>query len=124
MKTTAAVILLSGALFACAPAPSAPVSPPPAPAPPAPAPAAETAVPHRIVTIRAVDCDTLLRLAEDDRAAASLFYIGYTAHRRNRATIDVADLSGFEAAALGYCAAHPAWPAALAFNKAFADNGR
>jgi len=121
MNIKAAAVLLSGVLFACAPAPAPPA---PAPAAPAPAPVAEAPLPHRIVTIRAVDCDTLLRLAEDDRAAASMFYIGYTAQRRNRATIDVADLSGLEAAALSYCAAHPAWPVATAFLRAFADNGR
>jgi hypothetical protein len=79
---------------------------------------------QHIVTIRAVRCDALLKLAEDDRASASMFYIGYTASRRGRARIDVAELSGLEAAALGYCAAYPNWPAATAFNKAFADNGR
>lgn len=53
-----------------------------------------------------------------------MFYIGYTVSRRKRAEIDVADLSGLEAAALRYCAAYPDWPAAVAFNRAFADNGR
>lgn len=121
MNAKAAVaVLISGLLFACAPIPA----PAPAPPPP-PAPAPESALTeHHIVTIRAVQCDALLKLSEDDRAAASMFYIGYTASRRGRATIDVAELSGLEAAALGYCAADPGWPAATAFNKSFADNGR
>jgi hypothetical protein len=79
---------------------------------------------HHIVTIRAVSCQALLSLSEDDRASASMFYIGYTAERRKQAKIDVAEVSGLEAAALGYCAAYPNWPAATAFNKAFIDNGR
>jgi hypothetical protein len=79
---------------------------------------------RHIVAIRTVQCDALLKLSEDDRASASMFYIGYTASRRRQAKIDVAEVSGLEAAALGYCAAYPNWPAATAFNKAFADNGR
>ncbi|HWB50264.1 MAG TPA: hypothetical protein VG651_14230 [Stellaceae bacterium] len=121
MNGKAAVVLLSGVLFACAPVPA----PAPAPAPPPPAaPVPEAAVAHHVVAIRGVQCDALLKLAEDDRASASMFYIGYTASRRHQARIDVAELSGLEAAALGYCAAHPGWPAATAFDKSFADNGR
>ena len=104
----ATVVLFSGMLFACAPPP---------------APAAPEAV-HNVVTIRAASCRTVLSLSEEDRASASMFYIGYTSSRRHQAKIDVAEVSGIEAAALGYCAAYPDWPAATAFNKAFADNGR
>lgn len=126
MKAKVTVVLMSGLLFACAPPPApapapAPAPPPPAAAAPAPDPATTQ---HHIVAIRNVRCDALLKLAEDDRATASMFYIGYTASRRRQALIDVADLSGLEAAALGYCAAYPNLPAATAFNRAFADNGR
>jgi hypothetical protein len=122
MNVKAAVVLISGLLFACAPPP--PPAPVPAPPPPAtPAPEAAMTARH-IVAIRSVQCDALLKLAEDDRASASMFYIGYTASRRRQAKIDVAEVSGLEAAALGYCAAYPNWPAATAFNRAFADNGR
>jgi hypothetical protein len=51
---------------------------------------------RHIVSIRTVNCQTLLSLSEDDRAAASMFYIGYTASRIRRATIDVAELSEVE----------------------------
>jgi hypothetical protein len=120
MNAKAAVVLVSGLLFACAPAPA------PAPAPPPPAaPAPESAMTeHHVVAIRGVRCDALLKLSEDDRASASMFYIGYTASRRGQGKIDVAELSGLEAAALGYCVAHPDWPAATAYSKSFADNGR
>ena len=40
------------------------------------------------------------------------------------AKIDVAEVSGLEAAALGYCTAYPDWRIAMAFNRAFVDNGR
>ena len=122
MNAKAAVVLLSGMLFACAPQPAP--SPPPPPAP-APAPAAsEPMSQHHIVTIRAVSCQAILALSEDDRASASMFYLGYTANRRKQGKIDIAEVSGLEAAALGYCAAYPNWSAATAFNKAFVDNGR
>ena len=53
-----------------------------------------------------------------------MFYIGYTASRRGQRRIDIAEVEGLEAAAIGYCAAHPGQPAATAFMKAFSDNGR
>jgi hypothetical protein len=121
----AAVVFLSGMLlFACAPPAPAPAPSPPPPPPPPPAPASDVMTQHHIVNIRVVNCQALLNLSEDDRASASMFYIGYTASRRRQARIDVAEVSGLEAAALGYCTAYPSWPAAVAFNRAFADNGR
>ena len=123
MNAKAAAVLMCGLLFACAPMPAP--APAPAPAQPPAAPAPESAMTRsHIVAIRNVRCDALLKLSEDDRAAASMFYIGYTASRRRQGRIDVAELSGLEAAALGYCAAYPNSPAATAFNRAFADNGR
>jgi hypothetical protein len=123
MNAKAAVVLVSGLLFACAPVPSPAPAPPPAPPPVAEAPA-PAPVGRHIVAIRTVSCDALLKLSEDDRSSASMFYLGYTADRRRQRTIDIAEVSGLEAAALGYCAAYPAWPAAVAFNRAFIDNGR
>jgi hypothetical protein len=123
MKGMAAIVLLSGTLFACAqPAPSAPV---PAATSSANRPAAVgPSLEHNVVKIRAVNCDAFLSLSEDDRASASMFYIGYTASRRRQGNIDIAEVEGLEAAALGNCAAHPNEPAASAFMKAFSDNGR
>lgn len=125
MNKKAAIVLLSALLFACAPVPSPPAAPPP-PAAPAAAvpPASAPPLEHRIVTIRSVNCAALLGLAEEDRASASMFYLGYTASRRGRRSIDVADIDGLEAAALGYCEAHPEATAAGAFNQAFAENRR
>jgi hypothetical protein len=122
MNKKTAVVLLSGVLFACAPTP--PLAPPPSPPPPPAAPVADAAQAHQIVAIRTVNCTALLDLSEEDRASASMFYLGYTASRRGQGKIDIAEVSGLEAAALGYCVAHPDWPAAVAFVKAFTDNGR
>jgi hypothetical protein len=83
-----------------------------------------TSLEHIVVTIRMVNCDALLRSSEDDRASASLFYLGYTAARRGQRTIDIAEVEGLEAAALGNCKANPDQPAASAFMKAFSDNRR
>jgi len=84
MNGKTAAVLLSGLLVACAQtqpqeatAPSAP-SPPPAPAA-APASAAESAPVDHIVNIQRALCGDLMRLAPDDRAAATMFYIGYQA---------------------------------------------
>ena len=90
MNGKPAAVLLSGLLLACvqmqppeATAPPAP-SPPPAqaqaPAPPAPTAAAEPP-PDHIVNIRRARCEDLLKLSPEDRAAASMFYIGYQASR-------------------------------------------
>src|ERR1700722_12692644 len=120
MNKKAAVVLLSGVLFACAPLPTpAPPVPPAAPPAPSAAPVAEAPPDHRIVAIRTVNCEALLELSEEDRASASMFYLGYTASRRGQGNIDIAEVSRLEAAALGYCAAYPNRPAAVAFMKAF-----
>ena len=88
---TAFVLLsgvLSGSLCACAQppeaaAPAAPAPPPVAAAAPAPAPAPVPEPPpgDRWVSIQGATCERLLELSPDDRAAASLFYIGYQAAR-------------------------------------------
>src|SRR5689334_10928955 len=98
------VVLLSGLLVACAqtqspeatappepaqalaatpaPAPAPPQAAPqiPAPAPPQ-APAAEVAPVDHVINIERAGCEDLLRLSPEDRAAASMFYIGYQASR-------------------------------------------
>ena len=96
MNGKIAVVLLSGSLLACVQAqpPAATVAaPPPAPAPAPTQVAAAVAAPvpagNRYVTIRSARCSTLLGLPEDDRAAASLFYIGYQASRLGARSINV-----------------------------------
>jgi hypothetical protein len=132
MKAKTAALLLSGWLVACAKtqpqeaaAPPAP-SPPPAPAPaqpaepaPAPLPAAEPAPVNRIVNIRAAGCQNLMTLSPEDRAAASMFYIGYQAALFRSRTINVGGIRGIEARALTYCQEHPNQTVAQAFAQAY-----
>jgi hypothetical protein len=120
MNGKIAVVLLSGSLFACVQAPPPPPPPPaPAPAAVAPAPVAEAPPANRRVSIRAVRCARLLELAEDDRAAASLFYLGYQASSLRARTIDVGAIPDAEARALSYCEANPNRAVVDAFRQAY-----
>jgi hypothetical protein len=117
------VVLLSGLLFACVQAPppntTAAAAPPPPPVA-APAPPVAAAPPaNRFVNIRGARCSRLLELPEDDRAAASLFYIGYQASRLNARTINVGRIPDAEARALSYCEASPGQTVANAFRQAY-----
>src|SRR5262245_3847031 len=124
-KTTA--VFLSGLLFACAqtqpPQDAAPSAPsPPAVSAPAPAAvaaaspaqpsAAEPAPTNHIVNIRKASCQDLLSLSPEDRAAASMFYIGYQASRLRAATIKVGLIPSIQARALTYCQQNPDRPVA------------
>jgi hypothetical protein len=131
---TAFVLLsgvLSGSLCACvqppeAAAPAAPTPPPVAAVAPAPAPAPATEPPpgNRWVSIQGATCERLLELSSDDRAAASLFYIGYQAARFRSRTIDVAAIPDAEERASSYCAEHPGQPAVEAFRQAYRQTFR
>ena len=129
MNGRTAAILLSGLMVACVqiqePEATAPAAPPPAPAPAAvPAPAAEAAPVDHIVSIRGARCGDLLRLAPDDRAAATMFYIGYQASRFRASTIDVALIPSIEAQALTYCEENPDRPVVQAFAEAYSEARR
>ena len=116
------VVLLSGLLFACVqqPPPNTAAAPPPPPAAaPAPAPVAVAPPANRFVSIRGARCSRLLELPEDDRAAASLFYIGYQASRLGARTINVGRIPDAEARALSYCEANPNRAAVDAFRQAY-----
>lgn len=126
MNGKIAVVLLSGSLLACVQAqpPAATVAAPPpalAPAPTQVAAAVAAPVPagNRYVTIRSARCSTLLGLPEDDRAAASLFYIGYQASRLGARSINVNAIPDTESEALNYCQTFPNRTVAEAFAKAF-----
>jgi hypothetical protein len=124
---TAFVLLsgvLSGSLCACAQPQeaAAPAAPPPSPAAapaPAPAPVAEPTPSDRWVSIQGATCERLLELSSDDRAAASLFYIGYQAARFRSRTINVGAIPNAEEWAESYCAEHPGQPAVEAFRQAY-----
>ena len=124
---TAFVLLsgvLSGSLCACvqppeAAAPAAPTPPPVAAPAPAPAPVAEPTPSNRRVSIQEATCERLLQLSPDDRAAASLFYIGYQAARFGSRAINVAAIPNAEEWAESYCAEHPGRPAVEAYRQAY-----
>ena len=123
MKGKIAVVLLSGLLFACVQAPppatTTAAPPPPVMSPaPAPAPVAQPTPGNRRVNIQTARCERLLELPPDDRAAASLFYIGYQASRLGAKAINVAGIPATEAQAIRYCQAHPNQPGADAFRLA------
>lgn len=142
MNGKTAAVLLSAVLAACAqtpppqvaassassppPAPAAAPTPPPAPAPsaipaaaPAQPPAATSAPTDHIVNIREASCQNLLRLSPEDRAAASMFYVGYQASRFHARTINVSVIPSIEAQAVTYCQENPNWSAAQAFAEAY-----
>jgi hypothetical protein len=129
---TAFVLLsgvLSGLLCACvqppdAAAPAAPTPPPVAAPAPAPAPVAESTPGNRWVSIQRATCEKLLELSPDDRAAASLFYIGYQAARFGSRAVNVAAIPNVEEWAYSYCAEHPGRPAVEAFRQAYQQTFR
>jgi hypothetical protein len=123
MNGRAVAVFLSGMLFACAPTPPPSGPPPVGAAQPATASASQLGESQGLV-IRRVSCARLLNAAVDDRAAGSMFYLGYEAARLGISTIDVSEIEGLETAALRYCAAYPDRPAADAFAHAFRELGR
>ena len=131
MSRKTAAVLLSGLLVACAQTQPPEATVPPAPSPPpvpasaaAPAPAAEAAPVDHIVSIREARCGDLLRLSPDDRAAATMFYIGYQASRFRARTINVALIPSIEAQALTYCEENPDRPVVQAFAEAYLEARR
>ena len=114
MNGKIAMALLLGLLCACAP--TQPPAANAAAAPPAtPAPAVESMPVDRFVSIRGASCEDLLRLAPDDRAAASMFYIGYLSSRFRAAAINVPSIPDIEVLAEAYCDEHPNRTAFQAF---------
>jgi len=129
MNGKAAAVLLSGLLVGCVqtqpPEATAPTAPPAAAAPaPAQAPAAAAAPADHIVRIREATCQDVLGLAPDDRAAATMFYIGYQASRFRSKTINVALIPSIEGQALAYCEENPDRTVVQAFAKAYSEARR
>ena len=124
MRGKIAATLLSSTLFACvqaqAPEVGAPATPPP---PPAAAAAVSAAVPpgDRLIVIRRATCDTFLGLTPEDRAAASLFYMGYSASRFRLTTVNANNIPDLQTRAINNCSAQRertvAWAFALAYSQ-------
>src|ERR1700746_3084821 len=132
MNGKSAPVLLSGLLLACVQTQPPEATTPPAPSPPpaqaqAPAPAqaaAEPARADRIVGIRRAKCEGFMELAPDDRAAASMFYIGYQASRLGVSTINVGVIPSIEEQAIAYCEDNPDRTVAQAFADAYSHARR
>jgi hypothetical protein len=124
MKGKPAALLLSALVVACVQAqppqatPPLPPSPPQAQAPTPPAPTAAAPVDH-IVNIRGARCEDLLKLEPDDRAAATMFYIGYQASRLRASTINVGVIPSIQEQAIAYCEENPDRTVAQAFAHAY-----
>jgi hypothetical protein len=109
-------------LAACAPTP--PPAPVPAAAPAPPAPPPELPAATAPIPIRSLGCADLLGAADDDRAAASMFFIGYRAALAHVHDLSISQIQAIEEKALATCAAHQTMPAAQAFGEAIATRNR
>ena len=112
-------------LAACAPPPAptpapAPVPAPAAPPPPPPEPTASTAP----IPIRSLSCAEMIGASDEDRAAASMFFIGYRAALAHVRNLSIAEIEAIEQKALTICAAHPNMPAARAYGTAVLTRGK
>jgi hypothetical protein len=107
-------------LAACQPVP--PPSPALPPAPPAAAPAPEPVASTSPIAIRTLSCSDLLGAEDDDRAAASMFFIGYRAALAHVHNLSIALIEAIEKTALTNCAAHPTMTAVQAFAQAVTAN--
>jgi hypothetical protein len=117
------VLLLAACAQPSAPPPAAAPAPmpPPAAAPPPPAPEPASTSP---IPIRTLSCAELLGASDDDRAAASMFFIGYQASVSGVRNLSIAEIQGIEGKALSICAKQPAMPAVRAFHMAVVTRGR
>ena len=121
-------ILLACCLAACAQPPAtqqaaAPAAPVPEPAPaPQPATSEAQVAPGRW-DVERVRCSDLLGAADDDRAAAAMFYYGYLAAKAGIHVIDVSQIDGNVKKVMDRCAAAPNITVPLAFRQALDRRG-
>ena len=129
MKKELVAVLLACWLAACAqpPAPQqqvAPAAPPPeAVAPPAPRVTSEAQIAPGRWDVDRVRCSDLLGAADDDRAAAAMFYYGYLAAKARIRVIDVSQIDGNVRKVMDRCAAAPNITVPQAFRQAFGRRG-
>ena len=112
-------------LVSCAPQAEQPVqtaaAPPPAaaPAPPPPPPApSEAQIAPGLWEVEQVRCSDLLGAADDDRAAAAMFYYGYLAAKAGIHVIDVGKIDQNVGKVMKQCAATPNITVPQAFREA------
>jgi len=125
MTTRFVPIPLALWLPSCAPQAQQPVqtsaAPPLAavPAPPVSTPApSEAQIAPGLWEVERVRCSDLLGAADDDRAAAAMFYYGYPAAKAGIRVIDVGKIDGNVGKVMKQCAATPNITVPQAFRKA------
>lgn len=130
MKKEPVAVILAFALAACAqpPAPAQQVAAPPAPAAPPPEVApprvtSEAQVEPGRWDVERVRCSDLLGAADDDRAAAAMFYYGYLAAKAGIHVIDVSQIDGNIKKVMDRCAAAPNITVPQAFRQALGRRG-
>jgi len=128
MKKDLAAVLLTCCLAACAqpPAPQRQAAPPPSPVapppevapPPAPQATSEAQIAPGRWDVDRARCSDLLGAADDDRAAAAMFYYGYLAAKAGIHVIDVSQIDGNVKKVMDRCAAAPNITVPQAFRQA------
>src|SRR6516165_27898 len=126
MKTRFVPVLLALGLASCAPEaqPPAPTTAaPPAAVAPAPPPPSEAQIAPGRWEVERVRCSDLLGAADDDRAAAAMFYYGYLAATAGIHVIDVSEIDGNVKKVMDRCAAAPNITVPQAFRQALGRRG-
>ena len=121
MNTRFVPVLLALGLAACTPQtePPAPTAVAlPAAAAPAPPPPSEAQIAPGRWEVERVRCFDLLGAADDDRAAAAMFYYGYLAAKAGIHVIDVGKIDENVGKVMKQCAATPNITVPQAFRKA------
>jgi HdeA/HdeB family len=128
MNKEVVAILVACSLAACAqpPASQQQAAPPPvpvAPQPEAPAPSTPPVTSEAQIApgrwdVDRVRCSDLLGAADDDRAAAAMFYYGYLAAKAGIHVIDVSQIDGNVKKVMDRCAAAPNITVPQAFRQA------
>jgi HdeA/HdeB family len=128
MKKELVSVLLTCCLAACAQPPASRQQVAPAPAPAAPLPETTSAPPPRVTSeaqiapgrwdVERVRCSDLLGAADDDRAAAAMFYYGYLAAKAGIRVIDVNQIDGNVRKVMDQCTAAPDITVPQAFRRA------
>jgi len=126
MKTNLVLVLLACCLIVCSrpvasqqptAAPPAPAAPP-AEAAPAPRVTSEAEVAPKRWDVDRVRCSDLLGAADDDRAAAGMFYYGYLAAKAGIRVIDTSKIEGNLKKVMDRCEAAPNITVPQAFREA------
>ncbi len=127
MRKDFVAVLLLCCLAACAQPPAsqqqavtppASVAPPEAAPPPAPRVTSEAQIAPGRWDVERVRCSDLLGAADDDRAAAAMFYYGYLAAKADIRMIDVNQIEGNVHKVMDQCATTPNITVPQAFRQA------